>query len=150
MSPSKGLPEKEFGISQFDSISMWYVIEHFKNLDSVLSKISSMIKDGGIFAFATPSGEGISAKSDPDHFYNISPTDHFSIWEPTKAQKILKKYGFEVIKIVSTGHHPERFPGCQKEGIQKGSVKWNMIDKYSRLMGLGDTVEIYCRKKADK
>lgn len=142
--------EKEFGISQFDSISMWYVIEHFKNLDSVLSKISSMIKDGGIFAFATPSGEGISAKSDPDHFYNISPTDHFSIWEPTKAQKILKKYGFEVIKIVSTGHHPERFPVCQKEGVQKGSVKWNMIDKYSRLMGLGDTVEIYCRKKAEK
>ncbi len=142
--------EKEFGISQFDSISMWYVIEHFKNLDSVLSKISTMIKKGGIFAFATPSGEGISAKSDVDHFYTISPTDHFSIWEPSRAQKILKKYGFEVVKVVSTGHHPERFPACQKENIQKGSVKWNMIDKYSRIMQLGDTVEIYCRKKADK
>ena len=142
--------EKEFGISQFDSISMWYVIEHFKNLDSVLSKISTMIKDGGIFAFATPSGEGISAKSDADHFYTISPVDHYSIWEPSRANKILKKYGFEVVKIVSTGHHPERFPACQKENIQKGSLKWNMIDKYSRIMQLGDTVEIYCRKKAVK
>ncbi len=142
--------QKEFGISQFDSVSMWYVIEHFKDLDSVLSKISELTKAGGIFAFATPSGEGISAKSDPDHFYTISPIDHFSIWEPSKAQRILKKYGFEVIKIVSTGHHPERFPACQKENIQKGSIKWNMIDKYSRLMQLGDTVEIYCRKKADK
>ena len=142
--------EKEFGITQFDSISMWYVIEHFKNLDSVLSKISSIIKDGGIFAFATPSGEGISAKSDVDHFYTISPTDHFSIWEPSRAQKILKKYGFEVMKIVSTGHHPERFPSIQKDNVQKGSVKWNMIDRYSRLMQLGDTVEIYCRKKGNK
>ena len=142
--------EKEFGISKFDSVSMWYVIEHFKNLDSVLSKISSMIKEGGIFAFATPSGEGISAKSDLDHFYTISPVDHFSIWEPSRAQKILKKYGFEVIKIVSTGHHPERFPVCKKENIQKGSLRWNMIDKYSKVMQLGDTVEIYCRKKAEK
>ena len=142
--------EKEFGISQFDSISMWYVIEHFKNLDSVLSKISTMIKDGGIFAFATPSGEGISAKSDADHFYTISPVDHYSIWEPSRANKILKKYGFEVVKVVSTGHHPERFPACQKENIQKDSLKWNMIDKYSRIMQLGDTVEIYCRKKAVK
>ena len=142
--------QKEFGISQFDSVSMWYVIEHFKDLDSVLSKISEITKEGGIFAFATPSGEGISAKSNLDHFYTISPIDHFSIWEPSKAQKILKKYGFEVIKIVSTGHHPERFPLCQKENIQKGSVKWNLIDKYSHLMQLGDTVEIYCRKKADK
>ncbi len=142
--------EKEFGITQFDCLSMWYVIEHFKNLDSVLSKISSIIKDGGIFAFATPSGEGISAKSDIDHFYTISPIDHFSIWESSRAQKILKKYGFEVVKVISTGHHPERFPVCKKENVQKGSVKWNMIDKYSRLMQLGDTVEIYCRKKAEK
>ena len=113
--------QKEFGISKFDSVSMWYVIEHFKNLDSVLSKISQITKDDGIFAFATPSGEGISAKSNLDHFYTISPIDHFSIWEPSKAQKILKKYGFEIIKVVSTGHHPERFPICQKENIQKGS-----------------------------
>ena len=142
--------EKEFGITQFDAVSMWYVIEHFKNLDSVLAKISSIIRDGGIFAFATPSGEGISAKSDVDHFYTISPIDHFSICEPSRAQKILKKYGFEVVKVVSTGHHPERFPVCKKENIQKGSVRWNMIDNYSKLMQLGDTVEIYCRKKAEK
>ena len=143
-------PEKEFGISQFDCVSMWYVIEHFKDLDSVLSAVSSMVKDGGVFAFATPSGEGISAKSDIDNFYTISPKDHFSIWEPSRAQKILKKYDFEVVKIVSTGHHPERFPSAKKDNIQKGSLKWNLIDKYSRMMQLGDTVEIYCRKKQHK
>jgi 2-polyprenyl-3-methyl-5-hydroxy-6-metoxy-1,4-benzoquinol methylase len=142
--------EKEFGISKFDSISMWYVIEHFKDLDGVLTKISQIIKDGGIFAFATPSGEGISAKSDLDHFYTISPTDHYSIWEPHRAQKILERYGFEVVKIVSTGHHPERFPSIKDSQSQKDSLKWKLVDKYSRLMQLGDTVEIYCRKKAEK
>ena len=139
--------EKEFGISKFDCISMWYVIEHFKDLDSVLSKISSIIKDGGIFAFATPSGEGVSAKSDPDHFYTISPTDHFSIWEPHRAQKILAKYGFEVVKTVSTGHHPERFPSIKQSQTKKDSLRWRLTDKYSKVMQLGDTVEIYCRKR---
>ena len=139
--------EKEFGISKFDSISMWYVIEHFKNLDSVLSKVSQLLREGGIFAFATPSGEGVSAKSDPDHFYTISPTDHFSIWEPHRAGKILARYGFDLVKIVSTGHHPERFPLIQESQATKDSLKWKLVDKYSRLMQLGDTVEIYCRKR---
>ena len=139
--------EKEFGISKFDCISMWYVIEHFKDLDSVLSKVSDIIRDGGIFAFATPSGEGVSAKSNPDYFYTISPTDHFSIWEPHRAQKILGRYGFEVVKIVSTGHHPERFPSIKDSNLTKDSIKWKLVDKYSRLMQLGDTVEIYCRKR---
>lgn len=139
----------EFGVSQFDAVTMWYVIEHFQNLDAVLSKVSSILKKGGIFAFSTPSGEGVSAKSDKNNFYQISPTDHFSIWEPSKAQKILKKYGFTVEKIVSTGHHPERFPSIKKSGSKPGSFKWNCVEKLSRMQNLGDTVEIYCKKTMD-
>lgn len=138
--------EKEFGIPQFDIVTMWYVIEHFKDLDSVLSKISKIVKFDGVFAFSTPSGEGVSAKSDLDHFYSISPSDHYSVWEATKADKILRKYGFRVEKIVSTGHHPERFPSIKKSGAKPGSIKWKMIEKYSHINGLGDTMEIYCKK----
>lgn len=145
-----GFPEidttKEFGMPAFDVVTMWYVIEHFKNLDSVLKKINSILKMNGVFAFSTPSGEGVSAVSDKDHFFEISPTDHFSVWEPGKANKILKKYGLKVEKIVSTGHHPERFPSIKKSNAKKGSLQWNAVDKLSHLKKLGDTVEIYCRK----
>ena len=82
---------EQFGLSHFDVVTMWYVIEHFKNLDSVLRKVNHLLKKGGVFAFSTPCGEGISAKSDKDHFYQISPTDHYSIWEPSKANSILDK-----------------------------------------------------------
>ncbi len=137
---------EEFGIAQFDAVTMWYVIEHFKDLGSVLRKVSSLVKKGGIFAFSTPSGEGVSAKSDSDNFYRISPTDHYTIWEPSHCASILKKFGFRVERVVSTGHHPERFPSIKKSGAKKGSVQWKLIDKYSRIKKLGDTVEIYCRK----
>ena len=43
---------EEFGIAQFDVVTMWYVIEHFKDLGSVLRKVSSLVKKGGIFAFS--------------------------------------------------------------------------------------------------
>ena len=138
--------EQEFGLDQFDIVTMWYVIEHFKNLDSVLRKVCKIVKTGGIFAFSTPSGEGISARSNKDHFYNISPTDHYSVWEPTRAAGVLQKYGFKVEKIVSTGHHPERFPYIKKNNIKSGSIKWKIVDKISHAKKLGDTMEIYCRK----
>ena len=137
---------EEFGITQFDVVTMWYVIEHFKDLGRVLRKVSTLVKKGGVFAFSTPSGEGISAVSDKDHFYQISPTDHYTIWEPSRADSILRIFGFRVEKIVSTGHHPERFPSIKKSGAEKGSLKWNLIDAISHARGLGDTVEIYCRK----
>ena len=137
---------EEFGIAQFDIVTMWYVIEHFKDLGSVLRKVSSLVKRGGIFAFSTPSGEGISATSDKDHFYQISPTDHYTIWEPSKADAILRKFGFKVERIVSTGHHPERFPNIKKSGAKPGSLKWKLTDAKSRAKKLGDTVEIYCKK----
>lgn len=137
----------EFGIHQFDIVTMWYVIEHFKNLDAVLRKVSSILKKGGIFAFSTPSGEGVSATKNKENFYQNSPTDHYTIWEPSKANKILKKYGFEVVKIVSTGHHPERFPAIKKSGSKPGSFQWKITDKISHMKNLGDTVEIYCKKR---
>ena len=137
---------EEFGLAQFDVVTMWYVIEHFKDLGKVLRKVSTLVRKGGVFAFSTPSGEGISARSDKDHFYEISPTDHYTIWEPSKADSILRIFGFRVERIVSTGHHPERFPSIKKSGAKKGSLKWNLVDAISHARGFGDTVEIYCRK----
>lgn len=130
----------------FDCVTMWYVIEHFRNLNAVLTKVSSLVKKGGIFAFSTPSGEGVSATTDSENFYKISPSDHFTLWEPSKADAILSKFGFKVEKIVSTGHHPERFPQIKKSGAKKGSPEWNQIEELSHKNNLGDTVEIYCRK----
>ena len=137
---------EEFGIAQFDIVSLWYVIEHFKDLGSVLRKVSSLVKKGGVFAFSTPSGEGISAVSDKDHFYQISPTDHYTIWEPGRADSILRQFGFKVERIVSTGHHPERFPSIKKSGAKPGSLKWMLVEAQSHAKRLGDTVEIYCKK----
>ena len=138
---------EEFGINGFDAVTMWYVIEHFQDLKAVLEKVSSLVKKGGVFAFSTPSGSGVSARFCKQSFFENSPSDHYTIWEPENTSKILKRFGFSVVSIVSTGHHAERFPLVKKYGWEKGSVKFRFFDAFSHLMSLGDTFEVYCRKE---
>ena len=140
---------KEFGIGSFDAITMWYVIEHFQELDSVLRIISNMLKVGGIFAFSTPSAGGVSGRYSTEKFYNSSPADHFTIWEPNRTDDILKKYGFKVIKKISTGHHPERFPVFENKDKKQNTFLFSMLSGVSHFFNLGDTFEVYCEKIGD-
>ncbi|MCR4938490.1 MAG: methyltransferase domain-containing protein [Treponemataceae bacterium] len=132
--------------STYDALSMWFVIEHFKDLDSVLKKAAAMICEGGVFAFSTPSASGVSALFSRESFFFKSPKDHFTLLEMKKCKKILKKYGFTKFRCVSTGHHPERFP-CHPK---KDSLSWKSISLISRLFKLGDTFELYCVKDTYK
>jgi spore coat polysaccharide biosynthesis protein SpsF (cytidylyltransferase family)/SAM-dependent methyltransferase len=139
-------PAGEFGIQQFDAVTMWYVIEHFRDLSPVLKMVSSLVKEDGVFAFSTPSAEGVSAKMHTESFYAQSPADHYTLWEPSKVDSILRTFGFTVVKILSTGHHPERFPQVEKHGWKKDSPIYKMYEYKSRMLHLGDTFEVYCRK----
>jgi spore coat polysaccharide biosynthesis protein SpsF (cytidylyltransferase family)/2-polyprenyl-3-methyl-5-hydroxy-6-metoxy-1,4-benzoquinol methylase len=136
----------EFGVQKFDAVTMWYVIEHFQDLNGVLSMVSLLVKDGGLFAFSTPCGEGVSAEYRKESFFAHSPSDHYTVWEPSRTERILKQFGFTVVKTVSTGHHPERFPAVQKNGWGNGSLPFKMYACMSRIKKLGDTFEVYCRK----
>ena len=136
----------EFGVEQFDAVSMWFVIEHFQDVDAVLSAVSKIVKIGGIFAFSTPSASGVSARYNTQSFFEQSPCDHYTLWEPARTASILKKYGFEVVQIVSTGIHPERFPSAKKKNLKEKSLEFGLLKFASRTFKLGDTFEVYCRK----
>lgn len=139
-------PGVSFGINEFDAVTMWYVIEHFSDLAAVLQKVSSILRKGGVFAFSTPSAQGVSAKLSRQHFFDESPSDHYTIWEPSRAGRILQKFGFQLVKTVSTGHHAERFPQVKKHGWKKTSVPFKMYEAVSKAYRMGDTFEVYCRK----
>ena len=136
----------EFGIEKFDAVTMWYVLEHFENADAVLKAVSSLLKKGGIFAFSTPSASGISAKFNTEEFYASSPADHYTLWETGRVEQILHRYGFKVVKIVPTGIHPERFPCVKNKNLSDKSLKFKLLGIAAKMMRLGDTFEVYCRK----
>ena len=128
-----------------DLLTMWYVIEHFPELDSVLKRVNRLLRMGGLFAFSTPNANGVSGRRTPARFLEKSPRDHFTIWTPRIARRVLARYGFRVRRIRVTGHHPERFSwGASARGAARA-----LIDRYSRVCGLGDTFECYAVKVAE-
>lgn len=135
------LPESK----KFAAVTLWYVIEHFEDLETVFEKIREILLPGGILAFSTPSGSGVSARTAHHRFLNQSPADHFTIWKPSLVRRQLELYGFRVIKIVSTGHHPERFPRSTR--VKHNSFGWKIRLAISRLFRLGDTFEVYAIKR---
>jgi 2-polyprenyl-3-methyl-5-hydroxy-6-metoxy-1,4-benzoquinol methylase len=127
----------------FDTLTMWYVIEHFTDLYLILTKVNTLLKPGGIFAFSTPNSSGITGRKSMDLFLNKSPSDHISVWNPVITSKVLSRFGFKVKQIRVTGHHPERFPGFSKIKSKSGYTIVNFI---SKVFSLGDTFEVYAEK----
>jgi len=129
--------EKNF----FDVITFWYVIEHFQDLQTVLDSAERLLKKDGVIALSTPHASGVSALFNPVDFMAKSPEDHFTLWDRKSARIALRRNGFRNIRFHITGHHPERFPG-----IIKKIFPLSVLMLFSRVMGWGDTFEIYAVK----
>jgi 2-polyprenyl-3-methyl-5-hydroxy-6-metoxy-1,4-benzoquinol methylase/spore coat polysaccharide biosynthesis predicted glycosyltransferase SpsG len=129
----------------YDAVTLWYVIEHFRDCATVLAEIKKLLKSGGILAFSTPSFSGISGRKSLRKFLEKSPADHFTIWSPKMCKKALVFAGFKVKKIVISGCHPERFPILGKfAGSKKSPLYWLFL-AVGKIFGLGDTFEVYAK-----
>jgi 2-polyprenyl-3-methyl-5-hydroxy-6-metoxy-1,4-benzoquinol methylase len=129
--------------AQYDVVTLWYVIEHFRDCVPVLKEIRKILKPGGILAFSTPSFAGVSGRTSLNKFLSKSPGDHFTVWSPKTCKKALALAGFKVKKIVISGHHPERFPLFGKFAKSKMSPFYWLLLAVSKIFGLGDTFEAY-------
>jgi len=133
----------EMKYEDYDVVSMWYVIEHFRDCVPVLAEIRKLLKPCGVLAFATPSFAGISGRATLKKFLERSPADHWTVWSPAAAQKVLKAAGFTVKKVVNSGHHPERFPVLGKYARSRKSPLYWLLLAASKIFSLGDTFEVY-------
>ena len=129
----------------FNVITLWFVIEHFKECICIFNEIKKLLKPKGILAFSTPSCSGISAKTSLKKFLSVSPADHFTVWSPKMVKKALALSGFKVKKIIVTGHHPERFPVLGKFAKSKKCPAYWLLLAVSKLFKLGDTFEVYAQ-----
>lgn len=132
------LEVERFRDAPFDIVTMWYVIEHFEDLDLVIDRVTDLLKPGGVFAFSTPNGSGISGRSDFREFCRRSPHDHYSIMTPGSAARLFRRFGFRTKRVRITGHHPERFEFVPPGG--KG-IRFRLAQGISKIARLGDTFE---------
>jgi 2-polyprenyl-3-methyl-5-hydroxy-6-metoxy-1,4-benzoquinol methylase len=129
------------------AVTMWYVLEHFGDAGRVLRKAASLLPAGGVLAFSTPNGRGISARRSLSDFLRRSPADHYSVISPRGLDRLLSGFGLELRRVRVTGHHPERFPGFLGRAAARWRVAHSFVLAMSRLFGLGDTFEAYAVKE---
>ncbi|MDR1212431.1 MAG: methyltransferase domain-containing protein, partial [Spirochaetaceae bacterium] len=129
----------------FDVITLWYVVEHLAEPRKAFKALVSLLKPGGILAFATPSFSGVTGRFRRRLFLDKSPQDHRILWEPSLMKKIFNLYGMNLERIIVNGHHPERFPLIGKR-LGEGSL-YRFVKTISVIFCLGDGFEAYGRKR---
>lgn len=129
-------PTVHFQRGRFDIITMWYVIEHFDTVFPVLSKINALLDTHGIFAFSTPNEISILSRIDRVAELQSAPRDHYTLWNPRSVRPLLRRFGFQVQKIVIHGLHEEYYP----------SLAQSIATPLSRINKLGTTFSVYARK----
>jgi len=134
------LPERGY-----DAVTLWYVLEHFRDAAAALKRANRLLRPGGVLAFSTPSASGISARRSLRRFLDASPADHFTVWTPRLSGPLLRRFGFRLKRLRVTGHHPERFPGRLPARLPRAGLGAALAIA-SRLLGLGDTFEAYAVK----
>ncbi len=128
----------------YDIISGWYFIEHQQDFLSLLRKIHSSLKKGGLIALSTPNVHGISFIGDPQKYIQNIPKDHYIEFSPKSLNKLLHQEGFIVKHLAIRGIHLNRirnvyyFPRIK---VVEKIVLW-----ISKILKLGDTFEIYAIK----
>ena len=121
---------EDYPLETVDVLTMWYTVEHFPNLREVLEKVAAMVRPGGVFAFSTPTYRGISGRRDLGSFLQAGAPDHYTVWCPEAARRLLNDVGFDIKRVRVTGHHGDRWPIPVPNWI-------------SKVTGLGDTFEVY-------
>jgi 2-polyprenyl-3-methyl-5-hydroxy-6-metoxy-1,4-benzoquinol methylase len=121
-------------------VTLWFVIEHLRALNAALRKITEILRPGGILAFSTPNGRGVSGLFSRRKFLQNSPGDHLTIWDVRSCAPILRRFGLRPRAVRITGHHPERFP------LFPRVLGRRACGFLSRAFGLGDTFEVYAEK----
>jgi 2-polyprenyl-3-methyl-5-hydroxy-6-metoxy-1,4-benzoquinol methylase len=146
-SSEQGIDGIEADDREYEVITLWYVIEHFRDTAAVLERVNRLLRRGGVFAFSTPSASGVSARKSRIEFLRSSPPDHFTVWPPHAVRGVLKRFGFQLRGLVVTGHHGERFPW--PGNLAPGSALASGFSAISRVLRLGDTFEGYAVKVRD-
>lgn len=120
----------------FDAITAWFTLEHIADPEGWLTEAYRRLRPGGLLALGLPHGRGALARYNPVLYNRIRPQEHE--FEPSLRgiKQLLYKKGFSCEKTVFFGLHPDR----------AGLPDTPFFRSIQKILGLGDTFEIYARK----
>jgi SAM-dependent methyltransferase len=94
---------------EFDVITSFEVLEHINDGREHVTKISSLLRKGGMFYFTTPNFNSLSRRRLGGSWNVIEFPEHLVYYTPRTISKLLSETGFSRQRILTTGFSPQRF-----------------------------------------
>jgi 2-polyprenyl-3-methyl-5-hydroxy-6-metoxy-1,4-benzoquinol methylase len=91
----------EFTLTQrkFDVVTAWHVLEHLTDPQEELANIRKILNPKGIFLFTTPNIDSLQFRLLGSKWEWFSPPAHLYIFGISSINHLLKKNGFEILKL---------------------------------------------------
>ncbi|MBI4999591.1 class I SAM-dependent methyltransferase, partial [Candidatus Gottesmanbacteria bacterium] len=84
---------------EFDVITMWDVLDHMANALANLLKANKLLKKGGLLVFNVGDIDSFLARLTSKRWYLMIPPTHLYFFSRKTILKMLKKSGFQILKI---------------------------------------------------
>ena len=128
--------------SKFDCIAAFFVLEHFPDQEKVLTKIFSMLNEGGFVFLALPSLYGPTFTTNPEEWFKTHPEDHFADYSPLSLKKVFQFFEAKVLHCEPMSFHVSRDKGFR--GKYPFKIFYNSLAK---LTSYGDTLQILAKRR---
>jgi len=83
----------------FDVITMWHVLEHVPNFDSIIQKLKAKLSDNGIILIAVPNLKSLDARHYKQHWAAFDVPRHLWHFSPDVMKTFLSKNNLSIIDI---------------------------------------------------
>ncbi|MDF3819200.1 class I SAM-dependent methyltransferase [Leptospira sp. 96542] len=133
------IPVSEYQNS-FQVISAYFVVEHIQDIVGIWERLCKWLTPGGVLSLAVPSSFGPSFQTNPDHWFETHPSDHFFDYDIHSLKKLLSMLGFGLKYGRPMSYHPKR-----DLGLRGNFPKW-LYQSYANSFCYGDTIEVAAKK----
>lgn len=144
----------DFSNKHFDVVCMWDTIEHLRNPDLYIEKLSRHMEKGAIFAMTTGDIGSLNARIKKDKWRLIHPPTHIHYFSKKTLTRLLNNYGFDVIynrycgfyRSVDTIAHNILVKRHKKPWLYK-TLKQLRLTGFSVYLNLYDIIYVIARKE---
>ncbi len=117
----------KFQKGYFDVVTLWYVLEHVKNPDTMIKEVGRIIKNEGTLVLSLQNIKSLQAKIGGDKWFHFDIPRHLYHFSPETLNKLLKKNGFKVEKIRHLSFGYGFFGFLQTFLNMLGFIKFNFL-----------------------
>ncbi len=126
--------------NSWDVIAAFFVIEHISEIDSIWERLGDWLAPGGVLFLGLPCFFGPSFQTNPKHWFETHPEDHFFDYDLASLKKLLSILGLKVKYARPMSYHQSRDLGL------RGRLPHWGYKLYSNHFCYGDTIQVAAQK----